>query len=162
MKPRAWLFVGLPVLVVTAFVFVESNLMHDPNPAVALNRQLGEPLKKALDMNSDLAKLFISISTAMIGGVAYYIKSRGNQQFSGLAVGASVAVIVVSVASIFFGHLWMVGMRNQLVWDQYDPRAREVIWPERLQYGTLLVSLCWFGLFVVEREASRRELGSAD
>lgn len=157
MRPRGWLFALLPLVVVGALVLIERWLLRDVDPAIALNGKLPETTKRLLEMNADLAKLFISISTAVIGGVAYYLKSRNDEftEFPMRAVAASAATIIVSVLSIFFGHLWIVGMRNQLADDQFQARAPGVLWPERLQYVALLLSLCWFGLLVIEREATR-------
>jgi hypothetical protein len=59
--------------------------------------------------------------------------------------------------SIFFGHLWIVGMRNQIANDYFDYSRSELIWPERLQYCFFfIVALCGFVVLRLSESSSGR------
>jgi len=158
----SWRWASLPLLPLVfagALVLLERLLLHQPLMGEdALQGQIPESVKQALALNNSLATLFITLSTAVIGAVAYYLK------FSYTDFGApgafsrvvSAGTLLFATVSIFFGHLWVAGMRNQLTNDFFNPRRPELLWPERLQYYTFLIALCWLALLALDREQVRR------
>lgn len=146
---------GVPFLLLVAFFWIEAELSKDLGTREALTG-LNEVAKKAVEMDVDLAKFFIGLSTAVIGGVAYYLKSakdyRPHTRFSAFLV---IGTLALSALSIFFGHLWLALMRNQIVSCYLDLQSKGIVNSERAQYGTFLLSLTWFAIFVWEREGSR-------
>ena len=155
MKPDKWTAVGAPFFLVAMFIFFEISFGRDHVTHVALDN-LGEVAKKALEMNGDLAKFFIGLSTAIIGAVAYYLKStKGYAPRTGFFAFLVAAVLISSAVSIFFGHMWLALMRNQIVSDYLDLQAPGIVWSERTQYVLFLMSLAWVAVLVWERETAR-------
>jgi len=155
--PRYLGLLLLPAIVGGVFIVIEQILMIGGAAEDALGGQVPDTVKQALALSNDLAKLFISLSTAVIGGVAYYVKLGYKEigEQSTFSRVSSLGTLVAAAVSIFFGHLWIVGMRNQLANDYFDYSRPELIWPERLQYYCFIVALCWFVVLALDRETSR-------
>ena len=155
---RRWVaFLAVPVATAAALWFAETELMTQPSANLALDGVIPQTVSKVLDLNSTLADLFMKLATALIGGLAYYLQLVREKKatFSGLALQCAIASMLTAVLSIFFGHLWLAGMRNQLANDYFNAQGVELIWPERLQYYCFLSSLAWFAVlgFLQERAA---------
>jgi hypothetical protein len=162
MKPRWWLLIACPVAIGAAFSWLELDVLADREPGVAMKDPV-DAVNAAISLNTDLAKLFIGIATSLIGAVAYYLTSRKKDFASDLPATSIVTVVcsvVAAVFSIYFGHLMLVYMRNQLANEYFNPFASALVWSERGQFLCLVAALCWFALLVVERETRRSE-GSA-
>lgn len=146
-----------PIFLVGLLVTLELCVFRDRDPIESLDNRL-KSVEIAVKLSSDLVSLFISIATAIIGAVAYYLRSRfeGFDVLPLPSVACLVLCLVACVLSIYFGHLEVVTMRNQLAADSFEPTSWVMQWTERLQFGALIASLGWFGLLVVERETSRR------
>lgn len=156
-RVKAFVLSASPIIVVAALFALEIYLFRDRDPIDSVDDRKAT-IKMAVDLSSGLVSLFISISTATIGAVAYYLRTRLDS-FEILPLRSLVHLvlcIVASVLSIYFGHLELVTMRNQLAFDAYDATTWVMQWTERFQFGFLMASLGWFGLLVVEREANRR------
>ena len=152
---RLWLvFAGLPLATAAVLWLTEVTLMNQPGADVALDGQIPATVGKVLELNAGLADLFIKLATAVVGAVAYYVRivREGKSRFSRVGTACAIAAILAAVASIFFGHLWLAGMRNQLANDYFNQRAPELLWPERLQYFAFLSALAWFGLLGFHQE----------
>lgn len=149
-------FVLFPVGTAVLFLLTDEWL-SDEEVHATLGGVLSPTLRKAIDMNIDLSKWFIGLSTALIGGVSYYLKAAAREfrRYTGLSKVTVVGTLVSATLSIFFGHLWLSGIRSQLSNDYYNGRATSVLWPERLQFFFFVAALCWFGLFALERERAR-------
>jgi TRAP-type C4-dicarboxylate transport system permease small subunit len=151
------LLAAAPILIGVLFVAIELFLANQLAVDDALDGRLPETVRQVVALNNDLARLFISLSTAVIGGVAYYLK-LAYKEFSEptrLSRWAAAGTLICAALSIFFGHLWVVGMRNQLANDYFNPARAELVWPERLQYYAFIVALCWFAVLALDREQAR-------
>ncbi len=149
-KYHPWALLATPILVIAAFFVLEDIIRGTPAIEMSLEGSINDTSKKVIELNSDLAHLFISLSTAILGGIAYYVKSFPGKLASGprwlrAAMGGAIASVVLS---IFFGHLWIAGMRNELANNTFDPRSHELYWPEVLQYIFFLLTLIWFAFAV--------------
>ncbi len=145
----------LPLAIACLFISLEVILARDVGPQEALDT-LREVAKKAIDLNVDLAKFFIGLATATIGGIAYYLKSANDYPLqTRFSIFLIVGTVSLAVLSILFGHIWIALIRNQLASDYLHLNAPGIVWSERLQYACFLVSLTWFALLVWNREMSR-------
>lgn len=163
-RRRAWIwFVALPLLVASVLWVAEAGLMTRPGADVALDGNVPATVAKVLDLNASLADLFIKLASALVGAVAYYVRitREAKTRFSRFGTACAVAAMLAAVASIFFGHLWLAGMRNQLANDYFNQQAPEMLWPERLQYYAFLSSLAWFGLLALHQERDTIAGGAA-
>jgi hypothetical protein len=147
------LITAAPLLLAIAFIGIE--LAFQP-PAVAdtLSGKLTPVETKLLDMSNDLAKFFTGLATSLLGAIAFYL-GLGREKKLSLDTYARVLVVLISggaVLCIFFGHLWVAGLRQQLVCDIWAPHSSQLVWSERLQYLTFIASLCWFGLLFFHLE----------
>src|SRR5262249_18501312 len=102
----------VPVFVVVAVVLFEVYFfsLHDPQHSVD-NRL--ESIKMAVQLNSSLVTTFIGIATAIIGAVAYYLRSRVDE-FNPIprwSIAYLVCCLLSAVSSIYFGHLLLATMR---------------------------------------------------
>ncbi|RKH68940.1 hypothetical protein D7X96_16260 [Corallococcus interemptor] len=140
-----------PLLLAGLFVWMELSVLDDTTEGRRLGGQLNEVIKQAIAIELEVSKLFTASALAVIGVVAYYLKERRTEWTDAEFICAA-AVLVSAVFSIFFGHLWMVAVRNQLAADIHNPYSPSRVWSERLQYLTLLLSLSWFSLLVFRRE----------
>lgn len=152
----------VPVFIVAGFVWIEWS-MRPPAVVVPLGGTLTEAQKQVLAISQDLAKFFMALATTLIGGVSFYVNldRQDRAQRTTYSWVLTIGVIALAVISIFFGHLWIAGLRGQLVNDILDPRASELVYPERFQYIAFLTSLSWFGLLALDRERARLVNGQA-
>ncbi|NOK22979.1 hypothetical protein [Corallococcus carmarthensis] len=148
---RMWVLSGTPLLLAGVFILFELFFLADTAEGRRLGGQLNDVLKQAIAIELEVSKLFSASALAIIGVVAYYLKERRGE-WTNAEFACAAAVLVSAVVSIFFGHLWMVAVRNQLEADIHDPYSPSRVWSERLQYLTLILSLGWFGLLVFRRE----------
>jgi hypothetical protein len=138
------------------FIVVEKTIAALDYGGVALQGKLTDVSKQVIALNLELFKLFSALSTAVLGGVAFYLHRVGG----GRSRGSRVIAIIVSlsvVISLFFGHLWIAMMRNQIANDFFSPVATSVAWCERLQYGFFLLALALFATLVLVEDFSRDE-----
>jgi hypothetical protein len=146
-----------PIILGTSFVAIEWYLSTQVTVDDAFGGQVPESIKEAIKLNNDLANLFVSLSTAIIAGIAYYLKVAYKEftEYTMFSRITAAGTLFSAILSIFFGHLWIAGMRNQLVNDYFNISRAELVWPERMQYYMFIVALCWFGLLALEREQFR-------
>ena len=142
-----------------AFIIVEKELASSDVGGIALQGKLADAPKQVISLNLELYKVFSTLSTAVLGGIAFYLHKgkRGR--------GARVIAIIVSlsvVISLFFGHLWIAMMRNQIANDFFSPVATSVVWCERLQYGFFLMAIALFAMLVLVEDFSSAPSTPAD
>lgn len=152
---RWFLLFLLPALAVTIGITVEELFWRDVGGR-SLGGSLSESIKTVISLDTELAKWFIGLASALIGGTVYYIRRESSERivssrFSSVAIILSLAG---SVISIYFGHLWLANIRNQLASDYFVPTSVSLIWPERLQYLSFLCALVWFALLMADRETT--------
>jgi len=149
----------LPILVTAMLGATEMWVSRDSSPQPKLD---ADQLKTVVELDQELIKLFISLATALIGGIAYYVKSSGlfTRQTEG-ALPILVATTTASILSIFFGHLFLTNLRNQLALNKFNVHSKATVWPERLQYIFFLFALTWFALLALRIER-RRSLSDED
>jgi hypothetical protein len=154
-RTTALLALLLPLMVCGILLPAEIALSRDLTPQPLLE---SPELKQVVELNQELVKLFVTLATAVIGGVAYYIKSTDVFSRKTLAP-ASLATltIVAAVLSIFFGHVFLANMRTQLALQRFNVHSSVLVWPERLQYISFLVALSWFALFAFAMERPQIE-----
>lgn len=146
-----------PILVVALAIWVEGRVLRDVDPHLTLNGHLTEVAKRAVDLDVELAKMFVGLATAVLGSATYYLRSSSDKAMPATGLSSALVWMIFSssVLSIFFGHLWLASLRNQLASDYLDPVAPSMLWPERMQYGLFIGSLVWAGILVGERERVR-------
>lgn len=146
-----------PVLVAAAVLIsllaiIVALELYAPMPQswLDLGRTLTEPQKISIGLIVDLAKLFMGWSLAVIGGAGYFLKANieRDYQLSRLDLYLAEAIILASVASIFYGHLtinFIVTMLTLEVLNLKDPTLVSYI---RIQYIAFLMSLLLFGAYI--------------
>lgn len=149
-------FFALPIAIFTVFLVLEELSWSHPSGS-SLNGELTQVQNRVVSLSKDLGQFFITLTTALIGGIAYYLKASPKVfgRLSRFAVVALVATLLAAVLSIFFGHLWLSNLRSQLAADYFEPTGYELVWPERMQYFFFIASISWFGIFALERELTR-------
>lgn len=148
------LVVLLPLVVVVVLVAVELKLSTDQGRLLPALRY--DTTQMIVTLNLELVKLFMGLATAVIGGIAYYIKSAGL--FTSETRGSLTMLVLTTVAavlSIFFGHLLIANMRADLALQRFDVRSPHLVWPERLQYLSFLFALSWFVAVVIKVERQK-------
>jgi hypothetical protein len=157
MSRRSW---GVAILVVVALVvcliFVERMLNDTDTSGIGLQGKLSDVAKQVISLNLELYKLFATLSTAVIGGVAFYLHRKEGTRHRGSRI-IAVVVLMSVVISLFFGHLWIAMMRNQLAHDAFSPVQDAVRWCEALQYGFFLLSLMLFAMLVLVEDIAVKE-----
>lgn len=146
-----------PVAIGASFVAIERYLGSQVTVEDAFGGQVPENIKEAIKLNNDLANLFVTLSTGIIAGIAYYLKVAYKEfyEYTTFSRITAAGTLFSATLSIFFGHLWIAGMRNQLANDYFNISRAELLWPERMQYYLFILALCWFGLLALEREQFR-------
>lgn len=146
-----------PVLVVAAilgtllaiFVAIE---WYGPVPKAgpALEGKLTETQKTAIGLIVDLARLFMGWSLAVIGGAGYFLKANIERDYplSRVDLLLAEAVILVSVVSIFFGHLTINYIVTTLTLEVMNLNDLALASYIRVQYITFLLSLLLFGAYI--------------
>jgi hypothetical protein len=154
---------ALAIIVVIAlgssFIIIEKKLDATDFGGAALQGKLLDAQKQVIALNLELFKVFSTLSSAVLGGVAFYLHRAGGKR----GRGARVIAIIVSlsvVISLFFGHLWIAMMRNQIANDFFSPVATSVAWCERLQYGFFLLALALFAMLVLVEDFARTDAAS--
>jgi hypothetical protein len=115
-------------------------------------------LDKAVELTKENVKLLVTLATGVLGAASYYAKN--NLLFtrkSGQAIWLASGCAAAAVFSIFFGHLHLTNLRNQLALGvrQLDVYSPALLWPERLQYVLFLLSLAWFAMLALIIEPDR-------
>lgn len=156
-KPRMQIVTKQPFIIASAVlaillaIFVAVEWYGPvPRPGSALEGKLTETQKSAIGLIVDLAKLFMGWSLAVIGGVGYFLKANFEKEYplSRLNLFLCEAVILVSVVSIFYGHLtinFIVTMLTLDVLNLGDPTLASYI---RVHYIAFLTSLLLFGAYI--------------
>jgi hypothetical protein len=136
-----------------SFIIVEKDLAALDRGGLALQGRLPDGPREVIDLNLELFKIFSTLSTAVLGGVAFYLHKKDTQRTRGsraIAIIVSLSVVV----SLFFGHLWIAMMRNQVANDFFNPVATSLVWCERLQYGFFLIAIALFAMLVLVEDFS--------
>jgi len=129
-----------------SFIVIEKRIAELDEGGPLLEGKLADVPKQVISLNLELFKIFSTLSTAIIGGVAFYLhKGRRSRGARIIAVIVSLCVVI----SLFFGHLWIAMMRNQLANNFFVPIASSVVLCERLQYGFFLTALVLFAMLVL-------------
>lgn len=149
------------IVVVTlgiSFVILEKKIAAIDEAGPSLQGKLADAPKQVISLNLELYKLFSTLSTAVIGGVAFYLHKGKRSR------GARIIAVIVSlsvVISLFFGHLWIAMMRNQIANDFFVPASRSVVLCEQLQYVFFLVALVLFAMLVLVEDFETAVVSSA-
>jgi len=158
---RTLLFGCVPLAVVALGVILEITIIGDNSPRRLLLGSLNDVTKQSISIETGLSQLITGLATALIGGAAYYLRTRRKDM--AIAIGSSVVnrllvVILCSAClSVYFGQLWLASLRDQLIHDYLDFMSNTVLWPERLQSGFFLLALTWFAelVYLTERTPDR-------
>jgi len=155
-----------PILVCVALNQIELAL-RDNSVQASGGGTLSDATKRVLDMETDLAKLFIGFATSVIGGLAYYVKSRRTDfggSLSPFVLAGLIAALVACIASIFFGQLWISGVVKELAGHTFDPSMpnSEVAIPQAGQYFTFIAALIWASIVVIAQERHRVTASGSD
>lgn len=152
----ASLFALLPAFMIITFLIVDT-VIDDYEGRGNLKGVLPETMRRGIEMSIDMAKWFIGLATLLIGGVSYYLRAAAKEfrGYTGRYKVDAVGTVILSILSIYFGQLWLTGIRSQLANDYYAGEANSVSWPEDLQFFFFITALCWFGLLVLDRERAR-------
>lgn len=137
------------ILVLTAFVLIE---LWGPAPVAgpALEGKLSDAQKTSSSLIIELAKLFMGWSVAVIGGAAYFLKTNIEKDYPLTRTDLLLAelIILVSVVSIFFGHLSINFIVKMLILDVLPLDDPTLLWYIRCQYLCFLLSLLTFGAYI--------------
>lgn len=152
-RPRYWLLMLLPPVIGCLFILLEWRLGHSIE-GKSMAGTLSEKTKKIIEMDTDLAKWFITLASGLIGATLYYLRPKAGEQaesssFSRAVIGGTCTMLALS---IFFGHLWLANLRSMVANDTFGAFNEALVWPERLQYFSFIAGLCWFVLLMIERE----------
>lgn len=142
--------VAFVLLALGALLLAFEYLAPPPAPGVLLEGKLTQVQEKALDLTIDLTRLFMTWSIAVIGGVGYFLQ-RHKDASSPLTRAELLVVeliILVSVVSIFFGHLAITSLTESLALEVIALLEGPHALYETLQYLLFLVSLIAFGVFI--------------
>ena len=134
--------VSFGFILILIFIGIELiNFIPDPSPP--LDGNLTEVNKKCLDLLIDSTKLFMTWSIALIGVLAYFIRFGFEKrvQFSKMEIFFGGGAIVLSLFSLFFGHLIIEYLIEMLSFDIFNPLDSVLIWYIRLHYFAFLFSL---------------------
>jgi hypothetical protein len=153
----AGLLIVAPLLICAALVALELALRDRGVHAAIL--KLPEQTKRIIDIQVDVAKLFIGFATSVMGALAYYVKNRRGEftRFSPLAMTALILAFVACLASIYFGQIWITAIVVELSGRYFSPSNAEVAIPQIAQYVTFLAALIWGAIVVVVQERYRTE-----
>jgi hypothetical protein len=143
----------VPILVVGAvvglFLLLEAR-SPAPDSAPPLAGNLGTVKQKAVDVILDLTKLLMTWSLAVIGAMAYFLKSalEGDTVLSRWRLVTAELVILCSVFSLFFGHLVFNSVINMLALEIFRAQDSALVTYGIAQYSTFLAAIALFGLYV--------------
>jgi hypothetical protein len=152
MTKTLWIIaIAVVIALGVSFIAIESKIATLDQGGVSLQGKLADAPKQVISLNLELYKLFSTLSTAIIGGIAFYLhKGRRSRGARIIAVIVSLSVVI----SLFFGHLWIAMMRNQIANDFFSPAADSVVLCERFQYGFFLVALVLFAMLILVEDFS--------
>jgi len=139
------------VTILGAFIAFE-HFYTDPSVDTALNGKLSPPQAKAIDLEIDLSKLFITWVLALAGAAAFFLKMNLEKGtvLSWLDVLLTFAILALCVLSLYFGHLAIDKSAQALSLDQFplhDPVVRRNL---RGQYLSALSAIGLFGFHVFQ------------
>ncbi len=143
----------LPFVVVAATIgifFAVEIRSPAPDPSALLAGSLPTVKQKAIDIVVDLTKLLMTWSVAVIGAMAYFLKSalEGKILLRRRGLLTAELVILCSVFSLFFGHLVFNAILNMLALDIFSVQDTALVTWGIAQYCAFLASLALFGLYV--------------
>ena len=107
---------------------------------------------KSIDIVLDLSKLFMTWAIALIGGIAFFMKLNVEKgiPLRRLDLILAFAIILLSVLSVYFGHLALDSVAHVLAVAQ-SPLSNDAVRLSRVcQYITALLALGLFGVHVVQ------------
>jgi hypothetical protein len=138
------------LLALGAFLVAFEYLAPPPPADTLLEGKLTQVQEKALDLIIDLTRLFMAWSIAVIGAVGYFLQMHRDTSSPLTRAQLLVVefIILVSVVSIFFGHLTITSLTESLALDVLSLLEGPHALYETLQYLLFLVSLIAFGVFV--------------
>lgn len=107
---------------------------------------------KSIDIVLDLSRLFMTWTIALIGGIAFFLKLNVEKgiPLRRLDLILAFAIILLSVLSVYFGHLALDSVAHVLAVSQ-SPLSSDVVRLSRVcQYMTALLAFGLFGVHVVQ------------
>jgi hypothetical protein len=132
------------IAVLALFVLIEMYT-HAPGAARALDK-LPEPSAKAVDILLALTSLFVTLALAVFGGIGFFVKGylQGD-----IAITAEECVLLAvsgafGLISIFAGHLTYSNLVVMLSNSFLVLDSRSIVWPVRIQYIALVLSVLLF------------------
>jgi hypothetical protein len=149
--PRLAIRLAIVTLAVLLLFWIDARISR-PGIGVALNGNLSDVRKAALDILVDYSKTLTSWSIALIGIIGYGVKQNIESQVK-LAASHKIycAVgVVSSVCSIFFGQTLLSSIVIELSRDTFDTRGSNIVFPSMLQFGFLLLSFICVSMYVFD------------
>jgi hypothetical protein len=128
-----------------ALIIIELQF-RPPTAAVDLAGKLSKTQAKAIDVLLSLISLFVTFALSVLGGIAFFLSSALKKEMSlrRPALVLLAAAGLLSILSVFFGHLVFTAMIDMLANDILVFQATFLLWPMRLQYISLLLALSLF------------------
>ena len=143
---RTLIFAVLSVFAVLGvFVVVEISIPL-PEAGGDLGATLPAPTAKAIDTLLSLTSLFITLALAIFGGIGFFLKGFLQAELS-LANEDCLLLSAAGVAglfSIFAGHLTYTNLIRMLSNSIAPLDSAAIVWPVRIQYVALTLSLVLF------------------
>jgi len=153
MYTKGVVFAAFLLLIMAVVMILFERGISDIEPGIYLeNGILSDAQKESLKVMLDLNKLLMNWSIAVIGAVGFFLKLNIEKdvplQKKDLIL--SFIIIIVSVTSLFLGHLSVDRTSEMLSLDQYPVNNETVRSLGRLQYLTGLGAITLFGFHVFQ------------
>lgn len=119
---------------------------HILEPLVESLSQLEEKqLQAFLDMN----RLLTTLGTTLLGALGIVLASGSKGQSKSHLRWPAIASGAFAVVSVFFGYIAYEGILYMLRNQFFDLDSPVILWPHRAHFYTLLLSVFFFGDFVI-------------
>lgn len=146
------LFFALVALTIFYFIYFETGITQKVMARDLEGGMLTPAQSKSIDAVLDLSHLMIGWSIATIGATAYFMKlhTDRNSHIHMVDLYLSIAIIVLCVSSIYFGHLGIDFIAIMLSLNQFPVGTSLLKRMLANQYLTLISAVGLFGIHIVQ------------
>jgi len=155
MKPKSIsaLFLGSLILITASYlIYYEINLTDTVVAKNLENGTITDAQEKSIDTILNLSHIMIGWAVAIIGATAFFLKLNVEQNLalSKIDLTISLVIFLLSVASIYFGHLGIDKVAEMLSLNQFPIGVSLIRELFSRQYLMCLVAISLFGIHVIQ------------
>lgn len=140
------------ILAIIGLVVYENSVAGIGVGTYLENGTLTDTQTQSISITLDLIKTLMAWVAGVIGATAFFLKLNVEQKLSihKTDLILSFTIIVISVVSLFFGHLAVDKIAASLSLDQYPMEDSQIRQIARLQYVVGLSAVALFGFHVFQ------------